>query len=369
MRSIFWFVPWALDFENCFSFHSRFKKRHYARSLLVFPFVTIVSPFFFLVRLSSHDQIPLLLSRPLQYHTSITAFFLTDYQSPRHGPMEAWLARRRHSSLLNYTYHWVNWSSVNDTGQHLLYPPAEYRVLMNTAKDTGVSLQSRDLAAKFAFALRFFVKETDSRWLFRGTDDTVINFRELEYLLADLESRHDPLQDFVFLGNCLAANRTHAYPQGGSGYLLSRHAAERLNAIMVPFVLSMSKYEDLAFTVIPKMAGLSYADMASGAFCGHMFPKWQSDRIAARQFAFPRCVRKTRLDWPCPPTKSPVRRIVFYHEYLGKFADLFDNAEMFFNANPSLMWWVDANLPRICQMDTPVMAMVTISGYRRSGQT
>jgi hypothetical protein len=196
---------------------------------------------------------------------------------------------------------------------------------MQIANLSLVGLQSRDLAVKFWFAMRFFLEETESLWLFRGTDDTVINFPELGSVLANIEAHHNPSTDFVFLGNCVPANHTHAYPQGGSGYLLSRKAVEMLVPIEKEFIMDLPWVEDLAFTRVKKFTG-SFDAMTSAAVCGHMFPPAQVSQVVVKNLSFPRCKRTIGTKWPCPYLVAPLRGLVFYHEYQGDHSHLFDNA-------------------------------------------
>jgi hypothetical protein len=227
-----------------------------------------------------------------------------------------------------------------------------------------VEVKSRDLVAKFWFAMRFFLKETKSLWMFRGTDDTVINFPELGSFLAEVETYRDPRTEFVFLANCVPLDSQTAYPQGGSGYLLSRKAVETLVPFEKNFIASMVLEEDRGLSRLKEFTG-SFRDITSAAFCGHMFPHRQIAKLAAHNLWFPQCKKmRTRPD-PCRYLVAPLNRLVFYHEYLGNFATTFDNAQLFFAADPSLNWWMSNDWPMICRMTPPVGIHVAISGRSR----
>jgi hypothetical protein len=210
----------------------------------------------------------------------------------------------------------------------------------------------RDLVAKYVFSMQFFLESTTSRWFFRGIDDTLVNFRALRPFLLDLEDRHDPLSNFVFLANCVRWDSA-VYPQGGSGYFMSRHAVEILSPFSEEIMESTKGVEDMDLgTFLQTRLGFRLASMTTGAMIGHSFDGENMRRIREGRWheLRPCPLTETRSAHFCRPFLAPLRDIVFYHDWPSSFPECFTNAAAVFNAPPDINWYVDSQKPIVCRL-------------------
>jgi hypothetical protein len=227
------------------------------------------------------------------------------------------------------------------------------------------------MIAKFWFGLRFFLENSTADWLFRGPDDAVINADGLESFLAELREKNDPLTDFVFRANCVVHTRKTIFPQGGSGYLMSRFAASVIEPLLDKYWRVLESQEDYAFGPFLEELGFPADSWASWRFCGHTFPQEDLEAIIeGRIDEIAECPR-LRIRWPrrCPATLAPVRGIVMYHEYQGNFSRLVDNAKRVFAAGPSIMWGMPKRSPYVCRAPPPVEVSFRIRAPKRPNQT
>lgn len=113
----------------------------------------------------------------------------------------------------------------------------------------------------------FLVHYGNYEWYVRGTHDTFINVTALYEVIEDLESKYDPMNEFVCAYN-LHEYSGYFYPQGGTGYIFSNYAVR---------VFASNKK---AFDSICQQC---FDDVAIGFFMKnnlHMDLKmWQNDRF------------------------------------------------------------------------------------------
>jgi hypothetical protein len=135
----------------------------------------------------------------------------------------------------------VDYSDENTSALPNLALPPYYRHLANLS-GYRQNFQSR-LLAKYFFVFNFAVKETAARWIFRGADDTMINFRALPEYLAKLDARFDPLREIVVRGHCIVRSGI-PYHQGGAGMIFSRRAVELLAPLGEETLRGQTMWED-----------------------------------------------------------------------------------------------------------------------------
>jgi hypothetical protein len=231
----------------------------------------------------------------------------------------------------------------------VLFPPQKWRDMID--RHPSHDQKMHDLVARYAFSMQFFLENTTSRWFFRCTDDVIVNFRALRSFLQGLEARHNPLRDFVFLANCVRWG-DFLYPQGGSGYFMSRHAVEILAPLAEELMESTRGFEDMDLgTFLHKRLNFSLAALTTGAMIGHSFPDDNLPKIKqGRWNELPQCpLTKTRSAQFCRPFLAPLRDIVFYHDWPAVFPESFANAAAVFNAPPNIGWFVDSLMPVACR--------------------
>ncbi|EAY21149.1 hypothetical protein TVAG_283190 [Trichomonas vaginalis G3] len=86
--------------------------------------------------------------------------------------------------------------------------------------------EDQNFAFGFIESLAYFVKNTTLRWYFRTTEDSLINVPKFQDFIDELESKYNPLTDIVILGQLCRIDEDFAFIHGGSGWIMSRYAAE-----------------------------------------------------------------------------------------------------------------------------------------------
>jgi hypothetical protein len=279
----------------------------------------------------------------LEIPTGLLSFFLTDIQSIRIPLLDLYLSRAAFPASFHFEYLFVNYTRTNSSEQHSITPPPYYRSLMNVSAPP----QSADLSAKLLFAFRFFLQNCTLPWMFRGTDDTIINFPLLPGYIRRLEHDHNPNTEFVFRASCVSFNDT-VFPQGGSGFLLSRHAVAKIEPAFPEFVTGLDGPEDLRFGAFLDNLGVSQSCYDNGAFAGQFVAGDFIEAIKARDFTqFPVCRIQNRS---CFPVATPLRQLVVFHERSRAWWNALTYAKVLFAADPKFGWWMPWNsyVPQVC---------------------
>jgi hypothetical protein len=252
-----------------------------------------------------------------------------------------------------FEYYFLNYTTDNSsTGRTLVPPPFWMSRIKSIRPDIG--RKSQEMTAMDFFALSFFLNERSIPWFFRGTDDTIINFRRMPSFLAELESEYDPYNDAVVRGDCVVYKDSPIYLQGGSGYLCSR-AAARLIADNLNMFLSMwIMAEDTTFGPFLDALGI-VRKSCSGAFMGHG-PNVMSVPSKLDPARYARACPPLNLSrWPVPHHLARVKDILVFHkkDNAGKKLQVtLRRAQALFAAHESLRWFtVDNFWPKLCTIE------------------
>jgi hypothetical protein len=253
---------------------------------------------------------------------------------------------------ISYRYYFVNYTVGDSDDPPSLYPTQPFRDYFPLAPTLPPRWQfSVDLLAKFFFVLNYSLENTSTRWIYRGSDDCFINFPKLWPFLDRLESRYDPLNEVVFLGNCIPAGRpSRSFLQGGSGYLLSRFSASRIAPLAAEAFRQLNETDDILTAWLLDQVGFGAGNATSPAFCGHFF-KFQEYRLDRGDFrGAPRCPRVMFHDGSsCRPFQSPVNDIIFFHEYHKQpIWQTRHRAEVAFNLPSVVHWYMAGTRPMLC---------------------
>jgi hypothetical protein len=289
---------------------------------------------------------------------SLVAFFLTDIGCERVPILYRFL--RSCDWPNGFSYYFVNYSRRNLTSPPSLAPSARYRRLLDIAAiggQWGPITKSSELYAKFFFALDFFLSTTSARWMWRGTDDVVINVPRLVPLIAALEERYNPLREFVAKGNCMTGTsygQEIPFLQGGAGYLLSRFACHQLLPWAKYVQLTGVKEEDAHFgDFLRTEMNVSGPDMTSSAFLGYtIHPPGQRALIKKNFTVLGVCgdPNDGYQGWAgCGKFRAPLSNIVFFHQHLQFSKYSVKLAKAVFGAPDWVWWWMTDFEPHLCR--------------------
>jgi hypothetical protein len=253
----------------------------------------------------------------------------------------------------HFEYIIVNFSQRNSSADHFWFPTDEFRAMVAHNPEERFHRDS-DLAAKFVFALRFFLQNSDAGWFWRGTDDAVVHFQNLPNFVAYLDDKYDPLKEIVVLGNCIDRDEEHGgrvyrgFLQGGSGWVLSRRAAELVERMGWTWVPEIDWADDVIFTRVLERLNLSVFNGTSEFFLGHDAKDWDRFQIE-NPGGLPVCPRaEERNAVRCRKFTSPLRDLVFWHRQWDQMGPRMDDAEAMFRAPPNVHFWMDASDTRLC---------------------
>jgi hypothetical protein len=292
---------------------------------------------------------------------SLTAVFLSHSGSAR-APLLATYINR---SLvpIGFRYYFINWTQTNQTDPPNLAPPHRYRRLIEVGLAGGRrwvggrrwmgGRKSPDLFANFFFAVNFFLESTTDRWLYRATDDALVNFRGLRGYIEELDGAHDPLREFVALGNCLVVPEVRfPYLQGGAGYLLSRSACAGLAPMAEKIVAHGFYTEDAAFGGV--LRDLNVTDITSDRFLGYSILKGQKRALFKNWNFLPGCPPAPVNKAGCTPLISTVRRVIFFHQHAPFNKYYWSLARRLFGAPQNVMWYMAGVQPMLCKTRPPI---------------
>jgi hypothetical protein len=283
---------------------------------------------------------------------SLCAVFLTNLNSSRIPDLLQYLSESAIPAEMDFEYWVVNYTRTNITSLHSVYPPDEFRSIFRLNRRPKRLRKDLDLSSKFFFGLRFFLENSSALWLYRATDDTIVNFGNLLPFMRYLNRQWDPLQQAVVIGSCIDTKR-FSYLQGGSGLMLSRFAAAKLVDQRDSFLANLSKPEDVSLTRLLAALNVSLREATSEFFIGHdIFP---AHRRIVWQKAFDRLP-------PCPDTASiwkkkcrafvsPVNDLVFWHQE-GRNRTLGPTimfAKMILGLPRHIQWWSNKGRPHLCR--------------------
>jgi hypothetical protein len=122
------------------------------------------------------------------YKSSIFAVFLGDRNSSRFRliPLPDDTQTRLSRGI---DYYFVNVTCYNDTNKHFLAPGPFWDEIVGVGPKGALywfaePQQTRQLTAKLWFSFGYFLEHSDASWFFRATDDVMINYSNLDALLA-----------------------------------------------------------------------------------------------------------------------------------------------------------------------------------------
>lgn len=251
---------------------------------------------------------------------SVILMFLSTYDSPRAKTNLAYLA----SQNFSVPYYFINYTTTNTSNS--LTPPESYKKLLDALVASSVlsndelddkeqenAVINLDLLVKFLFAMRFFLYETNAAWLWRGTDDTVVDANNFKKMRLEIQHFHNTT---VFLGHCIDSTAVGSFLQGGSGILMSRKAVKRMEEF-IPMKMGKSLIpDDLVIADVMKSLDVSWASASSPYFSGHEIQDLEESGMKVCPH-LPDLNNNVMMPYNhCKQTLPSARDIVFYHEQL-----------------------------------------------------
>jgi hypothetical protein len=237
------------------------------------------------------------------------AFFLSHYNSSRVVPLNKYLHDGFSLSKRQFEYYFVDYSPTNTTTIPNLTVTEPYRQMARLSRFRH-NFQ-RDLLAKYFFVFSYVSSETHARWIYRGADDSFINFNLLPGYLDHMNRNFDPESDFVIRGHCVRRSRIF-YHQGGSGILYSRRAVTMLSALGEETLRGQTMWEDAQLGWKLGDIGINVSrDTCSIVYLGTPFPGLAGEVLVSGEWAsLPQC----NLSDGTILYSLPLSNVVFVHQ-------------------------------------------------------
>jgi hypothetical protein len=257
-------------------------------------------------------------------------------------------------SIINYTR-----ANVSDDLIHFYFPPDEYRDLI-LANPLPQFHRDSDLASKCLFALRIFLRETTFSWFWRGTDDAIINWDNVPEFMRTLSVRYFARKDPVILGHCISSPAGKGFIQGGSGWLISRRAAEMLEPLWGEWVSGMNWSDDWSFPDYMNRFNLDVWNSTSEFFLGHDIKHGDSAALSSKNYnSLPDCRPFDQLPQKfCRQFTAPLRNVVFFHEQLTPDFNInptLEKSQLAFAAPSTVHFYMEEADVRLCKQQ-PIQA-------------
>lgn len=177
---------------------------------------------------------PLSLQYKLKSPPSIFLGIISTKDSERQNIiMKNWLNKLQKP----HEYAFISTPSKTNKYEYL-EPDKELISLLN--KNDDFIMQNQDRAAKRITGMRYFLQNTSHDYYWSITDDVVVDIDEFDRLIIYLMENYNSFHDKVFIGQNLGT-----FIQGGTGFIISRYAAEIVLSISKEWIKNMTKEDDV----------------------------------------------------------------------------------------------------------------------------
>jgi hypothetical protein len=250
-----------------------------------------------------------------------------------------------------FDYFFINFFLENTTNPPNLVATEYFRNLTTWAFPGGGD-SVLDILTKRFFSLAYFLSETNALWFYSGLDHSIINFPLLPRFLESLMTRHKSSGEFVFYGQCVFAHGQN-YPQGGSGMVVSRFAAQKIIEALPLGALPLNGVDDMAFGHVLNHFGWAPGQMTHPAFLGYHFFPITANLIRSGRFSGLRECSSVGWERPqrdmCRPFVSRLQDIVFFHiDGTQDINAMLSLSEAVFNVPPRVGYYIREFAPRVC---------------------
>jgi hypothetical protein len=200
----------------------------------------------------------------------------------------------------------------------------------------------------YLFCFHYALYHTNAHWIIRLADDTLVNFASLGKMISSLDSQHNPLVDVVFKAHCLDVylkGRQYGYfsfPQGGSGFVVSRHACKLALDDQISILKHIISWDDYSTGYYLHKKGFPSMEMGNSYFIGRIPQQSHIDRFLRGNLTACTNVRDHARN--CGKAIAPLRELVFFHLNPFRGMDyLMSLGEKLFNADSRVFWWNGAH--------------------------
>jgi hypothetical protein len=214
---------------------------------------------------------------------------------------------------------------------------------------TGGLDLNRSQAAKRIRSLEYFLANSTAGFFLYTTDNAFIWSRNLKYLFREVANRRLTADSHFIWGNCMS-NYDGTFLQGGSGYFMSRHTADRLLAMSAQWLRSVKQSEDVAFGDLMTTVGLPSMYNATSEFMMGQYIEF--GRIAAMQSinltGIAKCPSEPPAAEGCRGFLSRFNRLVVLHRLTSRYKFISGKPPPVYNYPNNLYWFQPGEVSDVC---------------------
>jgi hypothetical protein len=303
---------------------------------------------------------PIRVKYSLSHDEKLVLYYVSHNRSSVVGIVNKYVLRNRNFSSIPFRYFFVDGPQCDDgLVPNLIVPRDLWDVPKVVPRKVNLGNLSPflarqvdvDLMVKDMFCANHTVAHTRARWAGRLSDNCIVNFGKLGQFIERLETRYDPLNEFVFKAHCIDVGIT-GIPQGGAGFILSRFACQMALTHRTRVFQNFLVREDIAIGLYLTSQAFPSIAFSGDNFIGHGVRRGQLARLDMRE-NMPECGSLSdeflRLHAKCGQFLTPLNEVLFVHSipYPG-WGRLVRLADRIFSAPPWVMWfngyWGDVTL-------------------------
>ena len=215
----------------------------------------------------------------------------------------------------------INYQDTEEDPRNIKIPTHIKELIKSMTLATNRKKTERcfQMILRFRYFCELFLKRKIA-WLVRTTDDCFVNVNNIDSYINYLNTLGDPFTDVMVEGNCVGL-----FLQGGSGWTMSRKAAEKYLEFYTDSKVSQECLhlpDDCSITNYLKYVNVSLIQSTSHFFHGHGdyyidFEQFDKNLEAGTLNKFlqqcPNEVAIKKISDKCDPFLEPIQNIVFLH--------------------------------------------------------
>jgi len=206
-----------------------------------------------------------------------------------------------------------------------------------------------DRCIKRVYSVDYFVHNTTADFLALITDDVYVDLENLKEFINDMYSYGDPKTEPMVFGHCIDVE--WVYLQGGSGYILSRRAAELMIRYGYEHMNALFEYDDIYFTRWFMKLGISMYETSSDRVIGHDFLGSNVHQIISHDWGrFPTCP-ETLDSVYCKVGPFRINRLAIFHQKSHQSAIDFGRAVGKRDIPNNIYWYQKGLFNYLCKKD------------------
>lgn len=219
-----------------------------------------------------------------------------------------------------YKYWGKDFNEVAPNSRYLVGSPINLQgIPMHKTKVSHELLPFEQLIFLFFDGLDFFLRNNKTRWILRTTEDSFINYRELQSFQEELEKKYDPLKDIVMIGQLCEYSLfpPRAFIHGGSGWIMSRKAAQLYlehKDQQLEYLANSNHYgDDVVTQMFIDKYQLPYEDIHSQRFLGTKLDDESVKMLITNRYHLtPECPPNP-IDMPITRAHIPFYNLINWH--------------------------------------------------------